>query len=199
MNGLLGRLRLWQKLAILGLLGMVMALPSLLMYMRTSNEAIGMAAKELAGIAPSKAVLRVIQLPQQHRGLSAGHLGGNASVSAQRQQKQAEVNDVLAQTGSILEREVRDQNILQTWTWVAQTWESVAKDVSQRSILGSQSFARHTTVIATYLAMLDRIADYFGLSLDPAADSRALTMAVLFRLPSRTESPGSEFFRIYTA
>lgn len=35
MNGLLGRLRLWQKLAIFGMPGM--ALPPLVLYMRTSN------------------------------------------------------------------------------------------------------------------------------------------------------------------
>jgi methyl-accepting chemotaxis protein len=190
MNGLLGRLRLWQKLAIFGMLGMVVALPPLVMYMRTSNAAIGAATTELDGIEPTKMLLRIIQLTQQHRGLSAGYLGGNESLAAQRQQKQAEADKEIAHTAAILENSIQNPKILADWRQAAQNWQSVANAVTQKSIPGSQSFARHTAVIAAYLDLLDRTADYFGLSLDPAADSHQLTIAVLSELPNLTESLG---------
>jgi hypothetical protein len=148
------------------------------------------AAMELAGIEPAKALLRVIQLTQQHRGLSAGYLGGNQSLATQRQQKQAEVDQAIAQATAILGRDIRDPKIVGTWRRAVQGWQSVAREVVQKSIPGSQSFARHTTVIAAHLEVLDRAADYFGLSLDSAADSHQLTMAVLFHLPNLTESLG---------
>ena len=132
----------------------------------------------------------MIQLTQQHRGLSAGYLGGNQSLATQRQQKQAEVDQAIVQAAAILGRDIRDQKILDHWTQAVQGWRSVARDVAQKSIPGSQSFARHTTLIAAHLELLDRIADYFGLSIDPAADSHQLTMAVLFHLPNLTESLG---------
>jgi methyl-accepting chemotaxis protein len=181
---------MWQKLAIFGILGVVMALPPLVMYLRASNAAIGAVQTKLTGIAPTTALRHVIQLTQQHRGLSTGYLAGNESLAAQRQEKQAEVDQALAETTAILSRNIQDPKIIANWNQALQNWQTVARDVAQKAIQGTQSFAQHTAVIAAYLEVLDEAADYFGLALDPDADSHQLTMAVLSYLPNLTESLG---------
>jgi methyl-accepting chemotaxis protein len=190
MNGLLGRLLLWQKLAIFGLLGLVVALPPLAMYLRISNAAIQAAETELEGIAPAAALLRAVQLTQQHRGLSGAYLGGDETLAARRAAKQVETDRAVEQAAAALAHDVRDPKILADWKQALQTWQSIAADVAQKSLSADQSLARHTALIAAYLALLDRTADYFGLSLDPAADSHQLTMAALSHLPALTESLG---------
>ena len=144
----------------------------------------------LAGIAPAKALLRVMQLTQQHRGLSAGYLNGNTVLASQRQQKQAQVDAAIAQCSAAFAHAMRAPELLAGWRSAIADWQRVAHEVSHAAIVGSQSFARHTSIIAAYLDMLDGLAAHFGLSDDRAADTHQLTMAVLFHLPNLTESLG---------
>ncbi|MEI8031708.1 MAG: nitrate- and nitrite sensing domain-containing protein, partial [Comamonadaceae bacterium] len=190
MNGLLGRLIIWQKLAIFGLLGIAVALPPTVMYLLTSNAGIRAAQTESAGIEPSRALLRVIQYTQQHRGMSAGFLGGNASMAGQREQTQVQVDKLIGEAGTILGHDIKQAKIVANWTKATQNWKSLAQDVAQKSITGAQSFARHTALVAEYLVVVDQTADEFGLSLDPDADSYFLINAVLVHLPNLTESLG---------
>ncbi|MFX9027523.1 hypothetical protein ABTN22_18865, partial [Acinetobacter baumannii] len=60
-------------------------------------ESLRTARAEQAGLKPAEQVLRLIQLTQQHRGLSNGALSGNTQFSAQREKKQVEVQDRLKQ------------------------------------------------------------------------------------------------------
>jgi len=190
MNGLLGRLKLWQKLTILGALGVMMALPPLVMYWRASSAGIDAAQMELAGIVPSKALLQLIQYTQQHRGVSAGFLGGNNDLATQRQQKQALVDEGIAAAQGILARDIQNPKIIADWNQAVQSWASLARDVQSQSISGAESFKRHTALITEYLEVLDSSVDYFGLSSDPDAEGYHLISAVLFHMPSLTESLG---------
>ncbi|RJG15171.1 HAMP domain-containing protein [Massilia cavernae] len=145
---------------------------------------------ELAGIEPSQQLLRVIQLTQQHRGICAGYLGGNQSLSFPRRQKQAEVEQAIGAADAIIGRSVKDSRLVAKWKEALRHWSMLARDVSRKSIVSSQSLVRHTALIAQFLEALDQTADHFGLALDPEADSHQLTMAALFHLPNLTESLG---------
>jgi len=190
MNGLLGRLKLWQKLTILGALGVMMALPPLVMYWRASSAGIDAAQMELAGIVPTKALLQLIQYTQQHRGVSAGFLGGNNDFATQRQQKQALVDEEIAAAQGILTRDIQNPKIVADWNQAVLSWAGVARDVQNQSISGAESFKRHTALITEYLEVLDSTVDYFGLSRDPDAEGYPLISAGLFHMPSLPESLG---------
>ena len=190
MNTLLGRLKVWQKLVIFGVLGLVVGVPPAIMYMRSSNAGIQAASLELEGIAPTKAMLRVIQLTQQHRGMAAAILGGNSAMSSQREQVQALLDKTLVDTSSMFGRDVKDAKITASWNQAVQSWKDLALNASQKSISGALSFSRHTALIEEYLTLVDKIADYFGLPFDPDADSYFLVMAGLNHLPNLTESLG---------
>src|SRR5574337_1288763 len=64
----------------------------LTIYMVQSTRALQSARLKHTGIAPSKALLKMVQLQQQHRGLSSGVLGGHTEIEAQRAAKQAEAD-----------------------------------------------------------------------------------------------------------
>ncbi|HEY0885817.1 MAG TPA: nitrate- and nitrite sensing domain-containing protein, partial [Ramlibacter sp.] len=187
---MLGRLAIWQKLAIFGFLGVAVSLPPTVMYVAASSADVDRIQREAAGLEPAQALLQVIRLLQQHRGLSAGVLGGNADMASRREQVQGEVDQAMSQATAVFGRRIGDRATGERWKQAVEEWRSLSRDVSQKSISGSKSFAAHTALVATCLTLVDRIADEFGLSRDPSADTSVLIDAVFTHLPNLTESLG---------
>ena len=66
--GVLGRLKLWQKFALLGIiLAPAVAVPTYQFY-AASQEDVEFAKTEERGLAPSLLLMKLVQLTQQHRG-----------------------------------------------------------------------------------------------------------------------------------
>jgi hypothetical protein len=95
MNALIARLKLWQKFALVCAACMLLAITASALVLQARYEALRTARAEQAGLKPAEQVLRLIQLTQQHRGLSNGALSGNTQFIAQREKKQVEVQDRL--------------------------------------------------------------------------------------------------------
>src|SRR5574337_272608 len=162
----------------------------LTVYMVQSSRALRSARLKYAGIGPSKALLRLVQLVQQHRGLSAGVLGGNTTMEAQRAAKQAEADKAVEAFEAIVTADIRDAALTADWRRTADAWRMLANGVSSRSISGQESFATHTALISDNLKLLDLMLDYFGLSYDPTGNDYHLTMALLVHMPTLTEFLG---------
>ena len=80
----LHRLSLSHKFLILGALALgLVALPTSLYVNRALGE-ISVARLEVAGTQPAIAIQKVVQLTQQHRGISAGMLANNEALAARR-------------------------------------------------------------------------------------------------------------------
>lgn len=75
------------RFLVLGVLAILLAALPTLMYVRKALEEAHVANLEASGTEPVKALLKVIQLTQQHRGLSALVLGGKAEMQDKRQAK----------------------------------------------------------------------------------------------------------------
>ncbi len=183
-------LLLWQKFAILGVLGALLAGIPLALYVRSTNESIAAAQLEARGVLPSQKLLRVVQLTQQHRGMAAGALGGNGALKAQRPAKQAEVETALQDAGALFRRDIADTALLGAWDAAAAKWKDLAARVAGGSISSAESTARHTELVNDQLLVLDRIADHYGLSLDPEFTGYHLIMATVFHMPWLTETLG---------
>lgn len=162
----------------------------LTIYMVQSSRALQSARLKYAGIAPSKALLRMVQLQQQHRGLSAGVLGGNMTMEVQRVAKQAETDKAVEAFGAIVQSDIHDPALVADWRRVADSWRGLASGVSSRSISGEESFTKHTALVDEDLKLLDLMLDYFGLSYDPTGRDYHLTMALLVHMPTLTEFLG---------
>ena len=173
-----------------GLVGLALVMTPLAMYMVQSSRALQSASRKDAGIAPSKALLRMVRLIQQHRGLSSGVLGGNTTMEAQRAAKQTEADKAVEVFDAIVTSDIHDPSLTTTWRGAAEAWRALADGVSSRSITGQESVAMHTALIGDSLKLLDLMMDYFGLSYDPTGNDYHLTMALLVHMPQLTEFLG---------
>ena len=70
------RLRLWQKLLLQGVMGLLLMAPPLYLYVSTTEARISYSLKERQGLKPGATAMRLLQYVQQHRGLSAAFPGG---------------------------------------------------------------------------------------------------------------------------
>lgn len=179
-----------KKLAVLGCVGVVLFLVPFVPYVLSTNEAIRIAQLEQRGAPPAQALMRVIQLSQQHRGLSAALLGGNASVCDARGAKQKEVEQAYESMSAVVRQDIGEEKLSATWQKAAAEWNSIKTAVASGSITAKESNVRHTDLIAQQLHILDLLADYYGLSLDPNFDSYFLIMATVVHMPQLTEALG---------
>ena len=85
----LSKMKLWQKFALLGVLGLAAVAVPYAQFYRTAQEGIDFAANELSGIEPTQNAARLLQLVQLHRGLSGLALGGIEDQAKARAAKQA--------------------------------------------------------------------------------------------------------------
>ncbi len=83
----IANLPLRRKFLVLGLISALMlALPAALILQANLRQ-LGAAQRQYEGLAPARAAAEWIRLTQQHRGLSAVQLGGDAGVTAERRRE----------------------------------------------------------------------------------------------------------------
>ena len=189
MKRLIGNLKMWQKFALLGVLAACMVAPPTVRMVRADWQKLQTAHNEASGMAPAGEVIKLIQVTQQHRGISAGLLGGDAAARAPREAKQAEVETRLAKVQEVLST-FGDANLLEQLNALKRDWKSIAAAVTTGSMGASDSLAQHTALIAGELDLLSGIADASTLALDPEAASYYLITAVFTYLPHLSEAMG---------
>jgi methyl-accepting chemotaxis protein len=121
---LLNRLRFPVKFALLGLIALLVVGALLFQLAMSLRESI-VYAEELEASERLPRVLKVIQLLQQHRGLSSGVLSGNEAMRPLLQKKTEEVVEAMKQGEAGLSGGVA-QSASQRWKQVAQDWEACA-------------------------------------------------------------------------
>ncbi len=189
MQTFIGNLRFSHKFMLIGALALAMlAMPTALLV-QSYIESIVTAQREVAGLAPSADALRLIQLTQQHRGLSAAVLGGNDGMAAARQAKQLDVDRALGrikQSAAVF----GDAPIVALVGRLAAAWSPLARGVAERSVDGSASFDQHTQLILDELMLVEDITHTAGISLHPEPAGYYLYVAVIQHLPKLSEALG---------
>jgi methyl-accepting chemotaxis protein len=188
--GFINKLKVIQRFALLGVIGLVLCITPTLLFVRTAYQSMQAATLEAQGIAPTRHLLKVLQLTQQHRGLSAMVLGGNASAQADRSAKQAEAEKAYQQLGATIDTGIHDSTLRNEWQAALKDWKALSSQVAEGKLLQPQSFAAHTALIGKLLELIDHLADHYGLSLDPELDSYQLIQSTLYALPILSEELG---------
>jgi methyl-accepting chemotaxis protein len=187
---ILHRLSLAQKFTTLGLVALLMAALPTALYTRSAWAEFQTAKLEARGTAPTIALQQVVRLAQQHRGLSAGMLGGNAALAAKR----PETRDALARAIETMESRLKDAGVSDAvfaqWVEHKQRWTALEQAVASQSLKQAESLVQHTELIAQWLQLNDDLLDEFGLALDPQADSYAMIVATLASAPALAERLG---------
>jgi len=184
---LLNRLKLWQRFALLGLLGVLLAAPPFYLFLAENQRNLHFSATERTGLKPGAHALNLLQRLQQHRGLSAAFVGGG-QLAGERRAKEAEVNQLLLGMPALLSP--GDGQDRRMFAHIRDEWTSLARDVGARNLSTLESYERHTALCEFTLLFIEQLADQSGLSLEPDADSYYLMRATYFDLPRVAEDLG---------
>lgn len=181
---LTNRLRYAQKFVLLGLL-VLLAIGTLQVSLyRALDRVIEPSRQELKGIDAVMQLQGSIQLVQQHRGLSAGLLGGNGDLKDKRADKANEVDAAMQRLTAELPPRVLSSK---SWHDLNAAWATLRRD--GLSWPAEQNVPAHDRLIAGLMALAPDIADASALTLDPDLDTFYLTQA-LIDLPGFLEQLG---------
>ena len=186
---LLDNLPLARKFLLLGALAALLAGAPIVQTARAGLDAASKTRVEASGAAPAGALLRLVRLTQQHRGLSANLLAGQAAAGPLREAKQAEVEQALAAARAAL-GSLESAKPAQRLQATERDWIALRDGVARASLAAPESFAGHTRLIAQMLEALEEIQADSGMALDPEPGSYHLIQAVLSHLPRLTEALG---------
>jgi methyl-accepting chemotaxis protein len=184
-----GKLKMWQKFAVLGGLAVAMVAPPTAMVVARNLAHLEAIDQQQAGMGPAADVLRFVQLAQQHRGLTASVLGGDAAKGAARAEKQKAVDEALKQLLAST-KPYGTQRLGERRDALQIGWQTLAGDVGSGKLDAGRSFARHTALVAEALTLLADLSDVSTLSLNPDPGVHFLNVAVLGELPELSELMG---------
>jgi methyl-accepting chemotaxis protein len=185
----IANLPLRRKFLVLGIIAALMLLLPATLLVRGDLAKLDAAHRQMSGLAPAQAAVALIHVTQQHRGLSAVMLGGDAGAGATRQDKQAEVDKSLNQLATAVAG-LKDAALVSGVARLADDWRALAGGVGAKSVTPAQSFERHTALISHQLDLLEDITHVSALVLVPDAATYFLQDAVLGQLPQLTEAFG---------
>jgi methyl-accepting chemotaxis protein len=183
------RLPLWQTFLVLSLIGVVLASIPTYLYVRQTERSIDAYADEQVGMPAVAKVLRLIQLTQQHRGLSAMVLGGVASAEDKRAAVQRDTSEALAAVDALVGK-LANPAVAAEWADVKAGWNTLAPGVAAKRLSVAESFGGHTGLLGKLLHLNEAVGDHYGLSLDPDRDSYQLIQGAYYQLPYLTEELG---------
>lgn len=156
-------------------------------YVRDTNTGIRASQREHEGIEPGRTAIALLQATQAHRGLSSVFLGGN-QLGSQRQAKAAEIDKLVDKLETQLAG--ADGDLLSKLKKVRGDWERIRDGVAARGFDVAHSYRQHTAHCQFLVRMIGEVADTYGLSLDPDADSYYLMRAVFYDVPALAENLG---------
>jgi methyl-accepting chemotaxis protein len=186
----LHRLSLSHKFLILGALALGMVAVPTTVYVNRALGEIAVARLEVAGTQPAIAVQKVVQLMQQHRGISAGMLAGSEELAARRPAVRDALGKAIGAVDVSLTAKAASPALMSSWAEHRQAWTALEQAVSARQLQQGDSLKQHTQLIASLMVLNERVLDEYKLSQDPALATSALIQASLVQAPWLAEKMG---------
>lgn len=182
---LMNAIRYPSKFLLLGIAVSVVILMLLLFAFQTLSRDIVFAEKQLQGVQMLKPLNRSTQYLQQHRGLSAGLLGGNETMRDKRAAKEKEVADAIQATELLLSPALREAG---SWKKIRAEWEALRSQGLTWS--APENIKAHTVLIDQMLLFMVETADATEMTLDPAMDTFYMMDTVVVKMPAMLERLG---------
>ena len=186
--GLMNRMRYGYKF---GLISLIFVLPiTVLIYFLVTevNAGIAFAQKERTGVAYLQPLRKVLEGVQQHRGMSAALLGGDASFAEKVADKGKELEALFAEIDANDARYGKELETTAQWNAFKSAWQGLRGNL--RGMTPAESFEAHTAAAGKAIALMTQVADASNLTLDPDTDSYYVMDAVVVRLPALSETLG---------
>lgn len=184
-EALMNRLNYPLKFGVVGLL-VLMAFAALMLTITEQFTAtINRSQSELIALDLSRPLSTVVELTQQHRGLSARVLGGDDGVVEQRRTREKEVDAALETLTAALDDYLLGQH---QWQSLKTAWLTIKREGSGWS--RERNYEAHTTLIDNLLRFQTLFADAYGLTFDPEPETYYLMTVAVNRLPYLLERLG---------
>ncbi|MEN9373541.1 MAG: hypothetical protein RIR79_1093 [Pseudomonadota bacterium] len=180
------RFRLPQKFTILGIIAIAMTIIPIFYFFQITNARTDTAEKELSGLQPTKDVLALIKPIQVHRGTTAAVMEGNQQMAEQLPPTRALLEKAMATFDEDM-NSITDTYIQEKWNKVKKDWEKLSKDLDGKTITAAESFKNHTQIVTDVLWILEKIRDYYDISIEPNADNHFLGRAAYIGIPQMME------------
>ncbi|WP_050477815.1 methyl-accepting chemotaxis protein [Herbaspirillum rhizosphaerae] len=187
MTRFLQRVKLWQRMVLLGVMGLLLVGPPLYLFVDGANTNIAVSQMERAGLEPGKKALQALQRVQQHRALSTAFLV-SGQMDDQRVEAERQGNLALDDLAQSLQRGFPEA--MPSLQKIRTEWNDLSKAVAKHGVTQADSFARHSQLCQNLLLLSEKIADRYGLTLDSDPGIYYLVHAVYFDLPQYGEYLG---------
>lgn len=178
----LGSLTFRKKFLVIGLFFLIPMLAISVLLLRESSESMHFTASQRSGLEDLVEVRNVLELIQEHRGMSAAYLNGSRQFARPLQDLQARINELLPQLEQLTSA---DQQILadlkSDWSRLRQGLEQMAPD---------ESFRKHTALVDNLFVIIDQIGEQSNLILDSSPDTYYLITLVTSVYPEVVEMMG---------
>ncbi|NSL55463.1 methyl-accepting chemotaxis protein [Uliginosibacterium aquaticum] len=176
------------KFAIVGSFALIVMV--LLVSLSSSHEfrTWQTAKAEREGLAMFEPTLEFLLLLQQHRGMSAGALGGNAAMRAGLDKKTPEVEQAARAFASAAQATPAAWALQQPARTIMDDWQKLRE--GGIALPGPQNFAAHTQTINALIKLVQQLNDVSGLALDPEAHTYYAIAALTMYMPEVTERLG---------
>jgi len=176
------------KFAIVGGITLVILVLLVMLSSATQVEAWQTAQDEQRGIRTFDPALQLLLLLQQHRGMSAGALGGNVQMRNGLTAKAPEVQkaaDAFAQTFAATPAQWKLRAPAKD---VIGQWEALRD--RGLNMPGPDNFAAHTQTINNLMALITRLDDVSSLALDAESETHYSVIALTMHMPELSERLG---------
>jgi twitching motility protein PilJ len=191
--GLVSKLNLPTTFVMLAAIVFVLAAVPFYQFISAREADVAFAESEQAGLAPARGAIKLIQLVQQHRSLTAGVLAGNAALEEQRTAKQAEVDAAFGELSGAIAPTISDVSessvgrLKSSWDAAQAAWMHTKAEAGDRKTDPREVAAGHNALVAQLMLVLGSINDQWKMARDPEDATYNLYLASLSQLPALTE------------
>ncbi|WP_445370949.1 PAS domain S-box protein [Methylomonas sp. HW2-6] len=185
-EAVMNRLSFSKKFSVIGLLSLLAVLAVFFNLYQNLNRSLSYAQREVTGLSQIAHVTRAFQLVQQHRGLSAGLIGGAESLRARRDLVEAKTTAALAELVAVSDAGSAGVAIaegLQT-DW-ALLLKQGGTEISQQ-----RSYELHTNLITGLLELAALVSEESRLVNESSLATHHLILLVVEQLPKALENIG---------
>uniref|UniRef100_UPI0035AF3352 HAMP domain-containing protein n=1 Tax=Zoogloea sp. TaxID=49181 RepID=UPI0035AF3352 len=187
--GVMNRLSVQGKLALLGVIGMLpVVVLAYLLLDRVQGE-IAFTRLETRTVPLVMPARELLQAAQAHRGVSQSVIGGNASLTARLNELGGKI-DAALKAGEAANAEFgKELETAAVWSGLRRDWADVkARAVS---LSGPESFRLHTEYLTRVREYITHVADSTNATLDPELETYYLMDIFTGRLPGLAEESGT--------
>src|SRR3989338_4778631 len=182
---LMSRLNVGRKFALLGLMSLAAMAVVVYSLFASLDQVINSSQRELHGLELIKPFPRVVQMLQQHRGISAALLGGDTTMLDNRASVEKDVADAFrAMEGKLTPGLAPNEE----WQHIRTDWQRLRKEGLNWT--AAENYAAHTRLIDRIQSFNEQVADDYTLILDPELNTYYLIDTIVNKLPHTIEHLG---------